>query len=180
MEHLLCTLRGAEHTASIISYFNPHTKVGREVLQPSLVRWETQDSGAVRNVLKATEPAGVEPGLKSTLLPMYLSSHNFPWGSESPEGLVTPRRAGSQHPVSGSGYLGQSLGICIITSSQVTLMLLGRDPTSEPLLYPTLPPVTHQLTCSSCYRRDETSCAKHDCRTLPSRCTELLSWDLLS
>lgn len=62
------------------------------------------------------------------LLPVYLSGHNFPQGSESREGLVTPRRAGSQHPVSGSGYLGQSLGISIITSSQVTLMLLGQGP----------------------------------------------------
>lgn len=45
MEHLLCALHDAKHVTLITFYFNPHTKVGREVLQPSLVRQEIRVLG---------------------------------------------------------------------------------------------------------------------------------------
>lgn len=62
---LLFAMHGAQHFTAIISYFHSHTKVRREVLQPSLVRWENQVSKkAINNSPKATEPAGAEPGLK--------------------------------------------------------------------------------------------------------------------
>ena len=62
---LLFALHGARHFTPIISYFHSHTKVRREVLQPTLVRWENQVSKkAISNLPKATEPAGAEPGPK--------------------------------------------------------------------------------------------------------------------
>lgn len=62
---LLLALHGAQHFTPIISYFHSHTKVRREVLQPSLGRWENQVSEkAISHLPKATEPAGAEPGLQ--------------------------------------------------------------------------------------------------------------------
>lgn len=58
----LLALHGAKHFTSIIPYFHLHTKVGRELFKPSVVRRGNQVSEeTISNLPKLTE---AEPGLQ--------------------------------------------------------------------------------------------------------------------
>lgn len=99
MQYLLCALHSAKHFTSVVSYFNPHTNAGRQVLSFSFVRRGNQGSGP--SVTCPRPQKQQEQNQDSNCVPLACVSQWFPILPiiASPGQIVQTRHAGP-HPKS--------------------------------------------------------------------------------